>query len=242
MRSRAISPRTLGTCRNRRARLVGLSEGLVSKTRFAIHTLRFFQMSFKRGTLKAPRTHLSFRASMRPVFRGGFSLITDSFASFLRQGCHLCVYSSDVGRARHLGSVFGRENSSVAFRPMSHALRRKFISRTLQIYIFASRRVFSQFRGCGLHDSGTHDKGITLSLGRLGVFRPNSCIMRVSRNVKHFTNLIHVPGKGAARRIVGLICRGRSIIFMSVRSLRGVSGCGKGRKRRPHVDGLNAKT
>lgn len=242
MQRRTLSPRTLTTCRKRGARLVGLRLGLVSKTRFAMQTLSFGQVRFNGGPAKAPRTALTFSAAIRPVFRGGFSLMDASFASCRGQNCALCVYASDRGRTGHLGSVFRRHNSRVAFVPIGGALRRNFASGMLGDYFFASRRVFSHFRGCGLHDSGTHDNGITLALGRLDRFRPNSFIMRVSRNMNHFNKLMHVPGKGAARRIVGLVCRGRSIMFISVRSLRGVSGCGKGRKRAPHLGGLKANT
>lgn len=179
---------------------------------------------------------------MRPVFRGGFSVITRDFHRCLSHRCAVCVYDSDLGRASHVHTVFRSHKSGVSFATIRQALRRNFTSSALHVYIFASRRLFSHFRGCGLGDSGTHDNGITLDLGRLGRFAPNSCIIRASRNIKHFTKLMHVPGNSAARRIVGVICRGRSIIFISVRSLRGISGCGKGRNRTPHLGGLNAKT
>lgn len=214
----------------------------MSNDRFAIHTLSFHQLRFNGGPANAPGTDIAFSASTRPVFRGGFSLMTNSFGRCLRGKCALCVYDSDVGRASHVQTVFRSQKSGVGFAPMRHAIRRNFISGALHLYVFASRRLFSHFRGCGLGDSGTHSNGITLSLGRLGRFAPNSCIIRASRNVKHFSKLIHVPGKSAARRILGLIFRGRSIIFISVRSLRGISGCGNGSNRTPHLGGLKAKT
>lgn len=228
--------------RTRSGKKVGLRKTLVSNTGFAIHTLSFQEVRFNGGPAKAPSTAVRFRAATRPVFRGGFSLMTTSFERCHRGNCSLCVYDSDEGRARHVQTVFRSENSRVPFVTMRHALRRNFTSSTLHLYVFASRRLFSHFRGCGLGDSGTHSKGMTLSLGRLGRFAPNSCIIRASRNIKHFSKLMHVPGNSAARRIVGLICRGRSIIFISVRSLRGMSGCGNGRKRTPHLGGLNANT
>lgn len=188
-------------------------------------------------------TALAFSVRTRPVCRGGFSLMDRSFRGCLRSNCALCVLDSMRGRTAHVETVFRSQKSSVPFASIGGAVRRNFTSRALHIYLFASRRLFSHFRGFGLGDSGTEDKGLSLSLGRLGRFAANSCVMRVSRNIKRFNKLIHARmGKGV-RRTVELVCRGGSVVFIDVRSLRGLSGCGNGSdKRPPGLDGLKAKT
>ncbi len=228
--------------RTRRRRGLETSLVLISKTYLLESLLSFREVRVKRGPDKIPRIILRFRRSPRPVCRGGFSLIGGSFSSFLRGKCALCVLTSSTGRTRQLTTVFRSRTSKVMFAPMSGALRNNFSSRSLGVYYFASRRVFSQFRGCGLQDSGTHDKGITLSLGRLRRFGVKSCMIRMSRNINGFNNLIRLPINSAIQRVVGVVCRGSSLIFIPVRSLRGIDGCQNGSNRPPHVGHLKAKT
>lgn len=217
--------------------------GLIQNRSFLQRILSFHHVRFKTQPVKATSTAVRFSARARPVCRGGFSQIDRSFRGCLSRNCALCVLDSRRGRTGHVQVVFRSENSGVPFATMGHAVRRKFTSSALHVYFFASRRLFSHFRGFGLGDSGTQDKGVALSLGRLGRFSRKSCVMRVSRNMKRFKNLMHARIGNGVRRTVGLVCRGGSVVFIDVRSLRGLSGCGKGRDNRPPgLDGLNANT
>lgn len=239
---------------------VGTRLGLISTSSFRRTLIRRIHVRFNGrsrnsitegrrrllATGNSGRTLVTFSVTPRPLFRGGFGLLTRALRSCRLRNCALCVLTSDRGRRRQLGSVFSDRRLGecrIHFAPMSGAVRRKFISRRGRTYFFASRRVFSQFRGCGLHSSSTETKGVTLAVGRLRRVSCNSFVIRISCNVKGFNKLIHIPANSDCRRVVHVICGGGSGISIDVRSLCGVDGCHEDSANRPpHLSALKANT